>query len=263
MVRIAVLSEQVAAQIKSLGGARPPELENIDVVWSGTALLDLKHRGPELHPAVLLIDLHKLDEEAPLRPQIDALLDLSTAQLGLVLYTFARRDVLRQVTTPRSRPVKSPVSLANLRLNMLSLLVKDALRTPGGEKADKAEDHAQAVSASPSSHSPAGGTARRDSSALQGEADSFPEVGTPRLLSPTQLGRLQETATNVRCECPNHLAELVTSLAAFEEYSKKCESHSEADAAMHARLYRDTSRARRLLEEALVVLCRYEGMSLS
>lgn len=258
MVRIAVLSEQVAAQIKALGGARPPELDNIDVVWSGTALVELKHRGPELHPAVLLIDLHKLDEEAPLRPQIDALLDMSTAQLGLVLYTFARRDVLRQVTTPRSRPVKSPVSLANLRLNMLSLLVKDALRTSGGEKAEEAP----VSGTSPSAHSPATESPRRDFEALQG-GDSMPPVGTARLLSPTQLGRLQETATNVRCECPNHLAEIVTSLAAFEEYSKKCESTSEVDAQMHARLYRDTSRARRLLEEALVVLCRYEGVKLS
>ena len=103
---------------------------------------------------------------------------------------------------------------------------------------------------------------RRDFEALQG-GESMPPVGMPRLLSPTQLGRLQETATNVRCECPNHLAEIVTSLAAFEEYSKKCESTSEVDAQMHARLYRDTSRARRLLEEALVVLCRYEGVKLS
>lgn len=258
MVRIAVLSEQVAAQIKALGGTHPQELDNIDVVWSGTALLELKHRGPELHPAVLLIDLHKLDEEAPLRPQIDALLDMSTAQLGLVLYTFARRDVLRQVTTPRSRPVKSPVSLANLRLNMLSLLVKDALRTSSGEKAEEA---APTNSASPSVRSSGAQSARRDFEALQG-GDGIPQAGMPRLLSPTQLGRLQETATNVRCECPNHLAELVTSLAAFEEYSKKCESASEMDAQMHARLYRDTSRARRLLEEALVVLCRYEGVNL-
>ena len=39
------------------------------------------------------------------------------------------------------------------------------------------------------------------------------------------------------------MAELVSSLAAFEEYSKKCESNDAADAAMHAKLYRETSRA--------------------
>lgn len=256
MVRIAVLSEQVAGQLKALGGQRPPELDNIDVVWSGTSLVDLKLRGPELHPAVLLIDLHKLDEEAPLRPQIDALLDLSTAQLGLVLYTFARREVLRQVTTPRSRPVKSPVSLANLRLNMLSLLVKDALRTSAGEKLEEV-----AAGAAPGVRTPGAEPAPRNAEALKNDTESFPEPGSPRLLTPAQLGRLQETASHVRCECPNHLAEIVTSLAAFEEYSKKCESAGEADAAMHGRLYRDTSRARRLLEEALLVLCRYEGLN--
>ena len=87
-------------------------------------------------------------------------------------------------------------------------------------------------------------------------------VGAARLFSQAQLGRLQEITSSVRCECPNHMAELVSSLAAFEEYSKRCENSDAADAAMHAKLYRETSRARRLMEEALIALCRYERIDL-
>ena len=87
-------------------------------------------------------------------------------------------------------------------------------------------------------------------------------MGTPRLFSQSQLGRLQEIQSAVRCECPSHLSELVTSLAAFEEYSRSCENRDSQDAKLHSHLYKQTSRARRLMEEALLALCQYEKIEL-
>ena len=167
----------------------------------------------------------------------------------------------------RARALKAPLSLAALRLNMLSLLVRDAFQS-GDSPALGAGATATGAGAS-SSALPAIGSSGTSSSSsrprLIGGDDDFGAplpVGTARLFSAQQLGRLQEISSSVRCECPNHLAQLVSSLAAFEEYSKKCESRDAGDAAIHAKLYRETSRARRLMEEALIALCRYERIDL-
>ena len=82
------------------------------------------------------------------------------------------------------------------------------------------------------------------------------------MFTKAQLGHLQEIQSAVRCECPSHLSELVTSLAAFEEYSRTCQNTDAEDAKLHAHLYRQTSRARRLMEEALLSLCHYERIEL-
>ncbi len=266
MVRIAVLSEHLSAQLRSVhaaGGPPPPELSGIDVVWSGSSLAEFKQRVPGLRPQVLAVDLAQIAPHGePRRSELDQLMQLTGAELVLVLYSFAAREQLRQLAAvgERTRAIKAPLSLSALRLNMLSLLVRDTLQP--GEAAAQSGSHAALPG---SSGSPSGATPGGPRSRLIGGDDDFGAplpVGTARLFTPAQLGRLQEITSSVRCECPNHMAELVSSLSAFEEYSKKCENRDTADAEMHAKLYRETSRARRLMEEALVALCRYERIDL-
>lgn len=284
MVRIAVLSEHLAAQLRIvLAGSGPPpsELTGIDVVWSGSSLSEFKQRVPALRPQVLAVDLAQISASGePRRSELDALLQLTGAELVLVLYSFAARDQLRQLAAvgERTRAIKTPLSLSALRLNMLSLLVRDTLQSPDATTASGTHSAPASASAtaSPSANpptsvssstggSPASAAQSGPRSRMIGGDDDFGAplpVGAARLFSQAQLGRLQEITSSVRCECPNHMAELVSSLAAFEEYSKKCENRDDADAAMHAKLYRETSRARRLMEEALVALCRYERIDL-
>lgn len=284
MVRIAVLSEHLAAQLRIvLAGSGPPpsELAGIDVVWSGSSLSEFKQRVPALRPQVLAVDLAQISASGePRRSELDALLQLTGAELVLVLYSFAARDQLRQLAAvgERTRAIKTPLSLSALRLNMLSLLVRDTLQSPDATTASGTHSAPASASAtaSPSANpptsvssstggSPASTAQSGPRSRMIGGDDDFGAplpVGAARLFSQAQLGRLQEITSSVRCECPNHMAELVSSLAAFEEYSKKCENRDDADAAMHAKLYRETSRARRLMEEALVALCRYERIDL-
>ena len=297
MVRIAVLSEHLSAQLRSVqqaSSAPPPELSGIDVVWSGSSLSEFKLRVPALRPQVLAIDLAQIASGGEARrSELDALMALTGAELVLVLYSFAPRDKLRQlaVTGERTRVIKTPLSLAALRLNMLSLLVRDKLQPSetlsAGSSGSVAAVNPAAVSspmsavaasssqvaASPLAAVPALSSAASSAvaapsgprSRMIGGDDDFGAplpVGAARLFSQAQLGRLQEITSSVRCECPNHMAELVSSLAAFEEYSKRCENSDAADAAMHAKLYRETSRARRLMEEALIALCRYERIDL-
>ena len=47
-----------------------------------------------------------------------------------------------------------------------------------------------------------------------------------------ELGKLLEVASAVQCECPNHLAQLVSGLQGFEDYSAGCANRNDADAAM-------------------------------
>jgi len=76
-----------------------------------------------------------------------------------------------------------------------------------------------------------------------------------------ELARIAAASTTVKCECPHHLAEVIMSLTAFEDYSAECESRSLDDAALHAYLHLITARARAMLEQALARVAAAEGIS--
>ena len=84
----------------------------------------------------------------------------------------------------------------------------------------------------------------------------------PPRFTAEQLGRLMEIASSVKCECPNQLAQLVSGLRAFEDYSKSCENQNEKDQRIHALLYRQSAVAREVLEEVLVELLEHENIQL-
>jgi DNA-binding transcriptional MerR regulator len=75
------------------------------------------------------------------------------------------------------------------------------------------------------------------------------------------LGSLRELPTQVQCECPNHLADLLERLHAFEAYSLACESRNQDDARLHARLHAATSRCREVLEHVLGEVLDQEGIA--
>lgn len=76
----------------------------------------------------------------------------------------------------------------------------------------------------------------------------------------TFLQQLSQMPSKVQCECPNHLADLLRKLKAFESYSLECESTSNKDAAMHAMMYSASGHCRKLLEEVLRRLMAHEGI---
>ncbi len=75
-----------------------------------------------------------------------------------------------------------------------------------------------------------------------------------------RLDQLISAMPRVACECPRHLADLVTMLGQFEAYSADCETRQPADVALHAYLYRVAGHARAMMEEALLTLARAEGI---
>ena len=83
---------------------------------------------------------------------------------------------------------------------------------------------------------------------------------SPRRYTDTFLLQLSQLPSKVQCECPNHLADLLNKLSAFERYSLECESTNIKDAAMHAMMYSASGHCREFLEEVLRRLMAHEGI---
>ncbi len=85
---------------------------------------------------------------------------------------------------------------------------------------------------------------------------------SPHRFSAEQLAKVATISGSIACECPNHLAELIINLTAFEQYSGECENNNPADALIHAQLKHSTGKARNLLEESLARLIEIEGIKI-
>ena len=84
----------------------------------------------------------------------------------------------------------------------------------------------------------------------------------PRKYSEATLNRVANISTNVLCECPRHVAELITQLANFEQYSHECLNKSSEDSHLHAYLSSVSGSARALFESALEMVANHEGIAL-
>lgn len=84
----------------------------------------------------------------------------------------------------------------------------------------------------------------------------------PRKYSDETLAEVANSPNKVACECPRHVAEILTALASFEQYSRDCQNRNTNDAHLHAELHRITGAARTLFEEALEKIAVHEGIVL-
>lgn len=83
------------------------------------------------------------------------------------------------------------------------------------------------------------------------DAGAAPGAAPPRRFSGAQLQEAALSLDVLRCECPQHLADLIRKIAAFETYSRQCELENREDALVHGDLHASAAQARRLLEDAL------------
>ncbi len=194
--------------------------------WSGdevTGLFAMKEP-----PDVIIVDRARIKGDAgvvirDLRHKLGAKTIIST-------YTFATRDDIEQLRQAGSDVVlQGPLSLSTLRTFLLSLLIEDRI----GSKVISTPAPGPSVEGGP--------------------------VIPPRY-SRTVLLALRDLSSVIQCECPNHVAELVDRLMAFEQYSKDCENRDDEDVKVHRALWFATARARRIMEDALEALIKHEGI---
>ncbi len=87
-------------------------------------------------------------------------------------------------------------------------------------------------------------------------ADAAPAFGSgatvpPRRYSDAELAKIASSPPPMLCECPRHIADLISQLTSFEDYSRQCLDTSPEDASIHAFLRSISGSARALFEHAL------------
>lgn len=228
VMRVALLGDTYPSQLRE----NPQALKDLEVVWSGVSLEAFRIEVPTLRPQVLVLDFVDL-ARVPVG-HLAMLLELTQASRAIVTYRFAQRElVAKHTSTDRIRMLQGPISLTLLRAHIFLFALDDQLppkRSPG--------DSTMSQLAPP------------------------PSAPKPPRYTAEQLGRLLEISTSVQCECPNHLAQIVSGLQAFESYSKACENRNDKDREVHALLYRQTAAAREVMEEALTALVKHERIQL-
>lgn len=99
--------------------------------------------------------------------------------------------------------------------------------------------------------------------AHSGQQPNAPASIPPRKYSERTLARVAGISSSVICECPRHVAELISQLASFEQYSQDCLNKSPQDADLHSYLSAVSGSARNLFERALERVAAHEGIDLS
>ena len=196
-------------------------LEEVEVVWLGTSPEQFAADVPALKPQVLIMDLADFAADADER--IKTIIERCGAELSIVTYSFARRALIRSLQAQQVRVLQSPITLEVLQAHLAPFVIRNVLQS-----------------------------ARKE---LQMEQPARPRF------TREQLGKLMEVTSQVQCECPNHLAQVVDRLQSFEAYSKDCENKNDADRAIHASLYKASASARLEMEKALEVLMKHENLT--
>jgi hypothetical protein len=152
---------------------------------------------------------------------------------GVIVYNFGRgrdADVARDA---RTVVVRAPVNVDEARAAILRAFAPGAPLRPRPERSPNASAEQTDVSA----------------------------PIAPRRFDSKQLATLAHASTAIDCECPHHLAQLVSDLTAFEIYSASCANRDEEDAELHQYLHRTTAQARALIEAALQRVADAEGIA--
>lgn len=222
-VRVIVLGDVLPALIER----RDPALGRLNVVASADSERALRGKLGDESADVLVYECPGVRKET--REEIAQLLEHLPVRGVIVVYGFGARRHLAALRGPNVASMRAPVDVEELEQMARSLVF--------GVAASRAGMPDTRVSIS---------------------EEGVPE---PRLTRET-IARIATTVPRMRCECPHHLADIVLSLRAFEEYSKTCESLNEEDADLHHYLWLSAGRARALFEDAIVRVAEAEGISL-
>lgn len=190
-------------------------------------LADLRHETAD----VLVYETATLD--AGTLGSVRDILDDGGIERAVVVYGFGRRQDEDRLRDASIAVLRSPVTADDVLAAIARTYVPSTRHKPAPDTADDA--------AGDSDWNVSGDVA-------------------PRRYNQQQLAALAATSTAVDCECPQHLAQLVRDLSAFEVYSDQCANRNDDDEALHRYLHHTTSRARALIETALHKVAVAEGI---
>ena len=221
-VRVAVLGTSLQTTLGR--GGQTPDLLEVIAAEPDPASLAARLDGKTVD--VLVVDCPTIRRDT--RRTITDLARRLEVRGTVVLYRFAARGDVLSIQSPSIITMRAPADGRALQQAALGIL-RPAERTLG---------HGTWVATGQSG-----------------------EVPPPRL-SPEVMTRVAQSSPRMRCECPHHLADLILSLRAFEEYSADCESRNDEDAELHHFLWRSAAQARSLFEDAIERVAAVEGIDL-
>ena len=196
----------------------------ITVIAACSTLTQAKVALQDTRVSILMIEFPVLIEDAQ-----EELIDLKQAcgaGKAMLFYRFAPSAVIRRLRLAGYAAIRAPIDADEIESLCRSVLSPSVKPEPPNW-----------------STSPGGLTA------------------TPRFDSKA-LAMLSQLKSEVYCECPSQLAELLSSVNSFEQYSNACANRGPEDQAIHEYLGERAAQARMILEEALTRLLKVEGISL-
>jgi len=186
-------------------------------------IAEFSAQSPAKRLDVAVIEWHGLQPDSAL--EITRLANRLNARHIVLVYDYASRAALQRLANDRITALRSPLDIAALEA---VVAWRFGLAARPGEP-----------------------------------SDSLSGVVPSRQFSDRELAYLAAQSPAIACECPLHLAQLISRLVHFEAYSAECESRNAEDAALHSYLHNTTSRARSLMERALARVVELENLSLS
>lgn len=200
-------------------------LDGIKLVAEYSSLDEFDREKAPLDVDVIVIEQSSLQAETAIK--IADWIARHKAVHAVVVYRFASENTLMRLPQGATLAIRAPVEPRTLQQYCVALT-------------SRAQEHASDDIVVATTMSPA--PARR--------------------YDDNTLARLAGMSPAIQCECPKHLAELIASLAAFEQYSGECESRNTADAELHAYLNNSASHARHVIENALAKVIEAENLEL-
>lgn len=224
MPNIAILHETLPEYLRKTGSEE--DRTKLSVVFASSNPSEFHRGAADAKPDAIVLDLGLLGDDPV--ASVKTLEDAIAPELTVIVYSFAKWDIIEALRKQGRSVMRAPVSMRALRSSMVSLIVKQM--TLGGTRM---ETTAKTIPSARPAH---------------------------RRYSPLQLAQLQEIRSSVDCECPNQVADLVLALNSFEDYSHQCKNKNAEDAKVHAMLAHATGHARAIMEDALARLCEYENI---
>lgn len=221
-VSLAVIGAGLANRVASAKFIRQFLGSSLRVTDSFSDLAQAGLAGFQEPPEILLVKVNTLHDS--IRSQIQELALRQRVAHTVVVYNFAQEAVVQAMRAGGALVRRGPVSDYDLSDLISSVMLVDTAKSLG-------RIH-------PDSLIPA------------------------RKYSDDTLSRVAAISSNMLCECPRHVAELIAQLASFEQYSQECLNKNEEDAHLHAHLHAVSGSARALFERALEMVAQHENIPL-
>ena len=177
-----------------------------------------------VEPELLIFQTATLQPETPSR--VREAVHHSGAKAALVIYAFGPKRIVARMTNGIFLPFRAPVNAVEITLAANYLLHRQPSPGPDGESVGELE--------------------------IQ-----------PRAFSESQLWQIVNQPNGIKCECPQHLSQILFSLNGFEAYMQECGSQNTEDTEVHQYLHKVAAQSRTHLESAMKRLVEHESLELN